>query len=147
MENVNEPDRERAIALGQILMNRGIIRHVTNTQPFADANYFYKFIMDDKLPVKKMEHELTPTEIKKISTAFQNPRTGIKLKDRREFIHIYKDTFLGSEAKAWMVNYLPGKMKVHAEEILQTLKDQGVFYSPKKSNGPFRSDKELYVFK
>ena len=45
MENVGEKNRERAVALGQMLMHRGIIRHVTNTQPFSDGNYFYRFTM------------------------------------------------------------------------------------------------------
>lgn len=45
MENMKEQTREQAVAIGQMLMHRNIIRHVTNTQPFADANYFYRFIM------------------------------------------------------------------------------------------------------
>lgn len=45
MENMKEQTREQAVAIGQMLMHRNIIRHVTNTQPFADGNYFYRFIM------------------------------------------------------------------------------------------------------
>ena len=45
MENIHEPSREQAVALGQMLMRRSIIRHVTNTHPFVDGNHFYRFVM------------------------------------------------------------------------------------------------------
>lgn len=94
-----------------------------------------------------MDKHLTPQQIKKIATDMQDSSIGVKLKDRRDFLHTYKDTFLGSEAKIWMQNYLPANEKMHAEEILQVLKDDGVFSScTKKPSSPFHADKELYAF-
>lgn len=147
MENVKEHTRERAVAIGQMLMHRGIIRHVTNTQPFIDGNYFYRFIMDDKIPKKKLDRELSETEIQKISEAMKDSQSGIKLKDRRDnFFFSYKDTFSGIEAKTWMERYLPHKDKEHAEEILQILKDKGVFYTCARKSSQFKADKELNSF-
>ena len=167
MENVKTPTREEAVALGQMLMYRGIIRHVTNTQPFVDGNSFYRFSMDDHDPnaevkERRKKHNqpgtpgtpenqkpsrvFTPQEVKTIAEAMQHPTNGVELKDRRDFLHSYKDTFLGCEAKLWMEKHLGKHDKPHAEEILQTLKDRGVFYSCNKKIGPFRPDKEIYAF-
>lgn len=94
-----------------------------------------------------MEKKLSPQQMKKMAMDMQDPHSGLKLKDRRDFLHTYKDTFLGCEAKIWMQNYLTGDDKFHAEEILQVLKDDGIFTScTKKSSAPFRADKEIYIF-
>lgn len=39
--------REEAIRLGQILVKRGIIHHVTDEHPFRDAYLFYRFFVDE----------------------------------------------------------------------------------------------------
>ncbi len=39
--------REEAIELGQILIERGIIHHVTDEHPFKDGYFFYRFYMDE----------------------------------------------------------------------------------------------------
>ncbi|MEM8674127.1 MAG: mechanosensitive ion channel domain-containing protein [Cyanobacteria bacterium P01_G01_bin.67] len=39
--------REEAIELGQILIERGIIHHVTDEHPFQDSYLFYRFCIDD----------------------------------------------------------------------------------------------------
>jgi len=83
--------------------------------------------------------------VKRLAAAMQHPTSGIPLKDRRR-LTVYKDTFLGIEAKEWMENYLDPSDKEHAEEILQTLKDRGVFYNCYRKSAPFRADKEIYAF-
>ena len=146
MENMHEGSREQAVALGQMLMRRSIIRHVTNTHPFLDGNYFYRFTMDDKQHKKRLERKITPAEIQTLSKAMRDTNSGVRLKDRREFLHSYKGTFQGLEAKEWMVNHLPPKEKEFAEDFLQLLKEKGVFSPISKKSGSFRSDKELYTF-
>lgn len=39
--------REEAVRLGQILVERGIIHHVTDEHPFKDAYLFYRFLVDE----------------------------------------------------------------------------------------------------
>lgn len=40
--------REEAIALGQLLIERGIIHHVSDEHPFQDDYYFYRFYADEQ---------------------------------------------------------------------------------------------------
>ena len=40
--------REEAVELGQILLEKGIIHHVANDQPFRDGFFFYRFYSDEK---------------------------------------------------------------------------------------------------
>lgn len=35
--------REEAVELGQLLIDRGVIHHVVNRQPFKDGYFFYRF--------------------------------------------------------------------------------------------------------
>ena len=44
--------REEAIQLGQILIDRDIIHHVTDEHSFRDADLFYRFFQDEKAPLK-----------------------------------------------------------------------------------------------
>ena len=39
--------REEAIEIGQILLEKGIIHHVTDEHPFKDAYLFYRFYVDE----------------------------------------------------------------------------------------------------
>lgn|SRR3990167_3017160 len=145
MKNVKAQTREEAVALGQMLMLRGYIRHVSN-QPFMDANAFYTFVSHEK---EREEYaEPTAKELKAIATAMQHPTRGIELKDRRDFLFSFQDTFTGIEAKIWMEKYLSSKnyYLYSAEQILETLKDRGVFYACNKKLGPFKPDKEIYAF-
>ena len=41
--------REEAIRLGQLLLERGMIHHVTDEHPFKDAHLFYRFFVDEAL--------------------------------------------------------------------------------------------------
>jgi hypothetical protein len=40
--------REEAIQLGQLLIDRGIIHHVLDEQPFRDDVIFYRFYADER---------------------------------------------------------------------------------------------------
>ena len=40
--------REDAIQLGQLLVDRGIIHHVSDEQPFRDGYIFYRFYADEQ---------------------------------------------------------------------------------------------------
>jgi len=49
MNHTGIPDRERATAIGQGLMDKGIFAHVTHSQPtLRDENFFYRFAKHDK---------------------------------------------------------------------------------------------------
>lgn len=99
-------------------------------------------LQDDGPKIKKL---ITIEEVREIAGAIKHPNTGIKVKDRRDFLHTHKGAFLGSDAKTWIQNYLPKKERAHAETYLQTLMDQGIFTPCSKKNKQFR-EKELYSF-
>lgn len=44
MANLNLKGREEAVIIGMGLMHRGIIKHVCNSEPFADHYFFYRFV-------------------------------------------------------------------------------------------------------
>lgn len=52
--------RADAILVGQRLMDAGIIQHVTHSEPFSDANYFYRFQEDEKSCVLNMKRIWDP---------------------------------------------------------------------------------------
>ena len=47
-EDLHIESREQAVAIGEILMYRGIIKHVVETEPFADDYFFYRFVEKDE---------------------------------------------------------------------------------------------------
>lgn len=47
--------REQAVSTGQRLMDAGILHHVTHSEPFCDAYYFYGFQEDDKSNILNMK--------------------------------------------------------------------------------------------
>ena len=47
--------REEAVRLGQILVKRGIIHHVTDEHPFKDAYLFYRFFVDETSIASSLE--------------------------------------------------------------------------------------------
>lgn len=48
-------DRETAVDTGQRLMDAGIIHHVTHSEPFCDAQFFYRFQEDDDTNILNMK--------------------------------------------------------------------------------------------
>lgn len=53
-------DKASAISLGQRLMDAGIIQHVTQSEPFADDHYFFRFQEDDDSYVLNMKRVWDP---------------------------------------------------------------------------------------
>ena len=58
-ENLNI-DRETAVNYGKRLMNAGIITHVTQSEPFADGYFFFRFQEDDESYVLNMKRVWDP---------------------------------------------------------------------------------------
>lgn len=54
-------DREKAVSIGQRLMEAGIIHHVTHSEPFADAYFFYRFQEDDDTNILNMKRVWDPS--------------------------------------------------------------------------------------
>lgn len=48
-------DRPTAVSRGQRLMNAGIVQHVTQSEPFCDEYYFYRFQEDDDTNILNMK--------------------------------------------------------------------------------------------
>lgn len=54
-------DRDKAVSIGQRLMEAGIIHHVTHSEPFSDAYYFYRFQEDDDTNILNMKRVWDPS--------------------------------------------------------------------------------------
>lgn len=48
-------DRSTAVAMGERLMDAGIVHHVTHSEPFCDEYYFYRFQEDDESNILNMK--------------------------------------------------------------------------------------------
>ncbi len=98
--------REAAIQLGQTLLEKGMIRHVTDEHGFMDAYLFYRFDpmrirsearLDDGQPSQS-----TQLDIETLVTKLQQPG-GIELQNRRYRLSTYPNSLIGSELVDWLV--------------------------------------------
>lgn len=55
MVNNLHVERKEAVKMGQALIDGGILHHVTNSEPFADHYFFYRFHEDDESSVLNMK--------------------------------------------------------------------------------------------
>jgi len=60
--------RKDAVALGQMLIDRGVIHHVVNRQPFKDGYKFYRFYRDETSKYR----EITSDERRSVTMKLQN---------------------------------------------------------------------------
>ncbi len=118
--------KEKAVWLGQIIVNRGIIHHVLDEHHFEDGYFFYRFYEDDvaKRWFKnhpgiswttlaallesgdvKLEngsfHDILP-EIDTLVGQMRGP-LGLEIKDRRYNRKLYHKCFIGSAAVNWLM--------------------------------------------
>lgn len=54
-------DRPTAVSMGQRLMDAGIVHHVTNSEPFSDDYYFFRFQEDDDTNILNMKRVWDPS--------------------------------------------------------------------------------------
>jgi len=134
-------DRQEAVAVGEMLMFRGIIQHVTNTEPFVDGYFFYRFTQDERKAHKKeLAKKVSPflyhiptlffneQEIAGLADKMCNPKEGIEIKDRKYRLKKYQMCFVGSDAVDWMVKSLGFKNRADAVALGRILFERGVFH-------------------
>jgi len=140
MKNMDTASREEAVALGQLLMYRGIICHVANTEPFADKNLFYRFTEDASAGPE--QREFSTEDVQKAAQAFQDPMTGVKLGDHKIKLRCYSRCFRAADAVQWMQNYLGTDSTEDAEAMLQLIMQRGVFQNHVKRSARFKNSSD-----
>ena len=142
--------KDKALWLGQILVNRGIIHHVLDEHHFEDGYFFYRFYEDDiaKLWFKKhpgipwttlaalldsgdvkiengILHDILP-DIDDLVDQMRGP-LGLKIQDRRYNLKLYHKCFIGSEAVNWLVQ-TQNTTKEKAVWLGQILVNRGIIH-------------------
>jgi hypothetical protein len=115
--------RQEAAEVGQEMMRRDLIAHVSDDQPFQDSYFFYRFTRDFKLPVQIQGSQTskltTNLDWQQIATAMFGSE-GVDIRDRRYHFTIYPNCFVGNEAVDWLVQRydLSRKEAVEVGQIL-----------------------------
>lgn len=139
VRNVGISDRERAVEVGQKLVDACVIEHVTEAQPFKDKYLFFRFIPESPVlgsfPKESFNgvtfsYGLISTdqdEAVKLPSSVDvvrlmcDPASGIEVKNRKYHLKTYKKCFVASDAVSWMVNTLGLRTRARAEEMGQKL--------------------------
>ena len=101
--------RESAVRLGQLMIDRRIIRHVLDEHPFRDGFFFYCFTDKTSIPsinpgfveeVASIQF-IEDIDLEQLATEMRAPG-GVSIQDRRYRLSTYPKSFVGSEAVAWI---------------------------------------------
>jgi hypothetical protein len=128
VKNLNLRTRQEAVAIGEILMQRGIIRHVLDTEPFADRYYFYAFADAIQHRQSVSTSSIENTEIQTLIKLMRDPIVGLNIQDRKWRFRKYPKCFVGSEAVSWMMDTLRLYSREEAVRIGQLLIQRGVLH-------------------
>lgn len=77
LQNTSIKTRNEAVIFGQELMDKGVFRHVANSEPFRDGYFFYRFIEDPTDPTKQSPSSFDESALReqsKVSTIGQRPQ-------------------------------------------------------------------------
>jgi len=108
-------EREAAGATLNEMMNKNLIKHVADYPTFRDGKFFYRFIdivkVDDSVdagPSFVPDDELRKhggsldAFVVSMAVAMSDPKTGVKVEDRKWHLKRYKSCFIASEAVVWL---------------------------------------------
>jgi len=137
VSHLNLRRRSEAVAIGQTLMYRGIIRHVVDTESFADKFFFYSFTEDINA-----DGNLDENKINALIARMKDPHLGLDIQDRKWRFHKYPKCFVGEACVSWMVEQLQVPSREEAVRLGQLLADRGVFHHVARDK-PF-ADKFLF---
>eukprot|EP00026_Physarum_polycephalum_P005299 Phypoly_transcript_05331.p1 GENE.Phypoly_transcript_05331~~Phypoly_transcript_05331.p1 ORF type:complete len:390 (+),score=73.83 Phypoly_transcript_05331:140-1309(+) len=129
--------REHATMLGQDLLDRGIIYHASNDQPFKDGYFFYTF---QKFP------EISDAELDIMVIRMKAHPTGVSIQDRSHHLRNYRDCFVGKEAVDWFVKNVPqyATSRQVAVKLGQELMNKGIVHSANQQH--FSDSSDFYYF-
>ncbi len=86
-------DREFAVAVGQALLERGVLHHVVKDHPFRDEPLFYRFAGSGPA--------IDAVDIDELAKRMRGPR-GVEIRDRGHRGKTYPACFVGADAVTWI---------------------------------------------
>jgi hypothetical protein len=123
------------------LLAEGNIAHVSRDQDFRDDWQFYRFCrIDPDVQELLLQQQIT------VIRRMRDRLTGLRRKDRRWGLFVYRDCFVGEQAVRWMLENMPelGQNRRKAVQLGQALLRGGVIESV--ANADFEDAKEWYRF-
>jgi serine/threonine protein kinase/polyhydroxyalkanoate synthesis regulator phasin len=131
--------RDAAVHLGEALMNRGIIEHVTHSEPFLDSRLsLYRF----RSSKSRRNNVWYPDD--KITYLVDMMRFALDIRTRTSRLAKYKNCFRGNELVDWLVKTLK-LSREEAVEFGQELMRRSVFHHVTFSEN-FEDKPHLYRF-
>lgn len=128
-------ERERAVAIGQCLLDLGYLYHVVRGEPFRDGFYFYRFAAETE--------RLATLDLTGLLSRFRSPG-GVVIQDRKYHAVTYPACFTGEEAVAWLMG-AEGLTHNEAMTLGQRLMDLHVFHHVTNEH-PFQDGHFYYRF-
>ena len=121
--------RSEAVRLGQQLLERGFLQHVSDDIPFRDDYFFYQF--RGELGLKdasktELQAKLEKIDLGSLVKKMREPN-GLEIKDRRFRLQVYVDCFVGSEAVDWMTQ-TQNLTRLEAVALGQLLVDRKIIH-------------------
>jgi len=125
---------EKAIAMGNYMIHRGVMHHVHNDHLFKNDFLFYQFTKEEEMAVYKWTDKQLLEYAKKI-------RVHVEIKDRYYHLKKYKECFLGNACVKYLVAteicaHVPEAIALGNALIKQNT-IRHVTNSHKFENGPF----------
>lgn len=81
-----------------------------------------------------------------LAGAMKEPKTGIELKDRKQLLKTYSNSFVGQEAVDWMLSNLPIRDRDEAVALGQRLLTSKYIKHVSDAKKAFKDGEHLYVF-
>jgi len=131
--------RKAAVQLGETLLHRGIIEHVSHSEPFLDSKTSYYRFRSKK---ERQTSVWYPDE--KITYLIDMMRLNLELKTRSWRLVKYKDCFTGCDLVDWLSTHL----KLSREDAVafgQEMMRRSIFHHVTFSE-PFVDEPHLYRF-
>jgi len=137
--------RPEAVRLGQQLLERGLLQHVSDDIPFRDDYFFYQFRLGPREVQKtELQEKLEKLDLGVLVKNMREPN-GIEIKDRRFRLQVYADCFVGSEAVDWITQNNPDLNRSEAVTLGKLLVDRKIIHHVVDEQ-PFQDEYFFYRF-
>lgn len=135
MKNLNLKTRDDAVNLGQLMVSRGVLHHVTDGHPFRDKPYFYRFYKIDKKASSlnlrspsslNLSRKSSEEQIKSLVNFLENKPTDAGVNEDQMKINFITKTLkemiqtrgsITEEESAWLISLLTGEGESEAVSL------------------------------
>ena len=146
------PNRKEAVRLGQRLLDDlQLFHHVSREHGFRDDYKFYRFGVDEDsesgVDVSQHAVEDAPAMSRERKNQIAEAmRRDIRVKNRRWFHKLYKDTFLGTEAVSYLVDKGFAKTRDDAVKLGRDLAHSCKLFVHVEGDHALKDEKLFYYF-